>query len=132
MVETDSGWVGMFCVEASEVLFTDRIHLDLDALGAASCTLHSLLPKIVQPGSLEVQAAIGRMGPCGAYVDGDRLIVRAGVPNDRVTVTVQGVRKGMPGRFRLFPPRVAEANNQFWSQAWKGRLDALPMDRGST
>jgi len=107
-------------MEASEVLLCDTVPpLVTDANGVASGTAHPMFMEMIEPGTAYVFSAVGRRGACGAFVDNGAIVVQGGQPNDKITVTLAGKRRGMTGRFVKFSAEAAERNNAFWNQAWK-------------
>jgi len=121
MIHTSQGWRGLFAVESSEVLFLDRIVVRLDKTGQARADIDPIWIETCEPGSLYVLSACGALGGVGAAIccGGNRIHCQNGEPEDTVTVTVAGLRRGMTLRLQEYPADVAMKNNDFWNTAWK-------------
>jgi len=112
--------VGLSCIEATEVLFIDTIRdVRLDNSGGGDVPVDPIFLEVVEPGSLYVLSAVGKLGPCGAAIADRRAEIHGGVPLDSVTITVAGKRRGMISRLVRYSSEVAARNNAFWNQAWK-------------
>ena len=118
MIKTSSGWRAFSCIEATEVLLTDRLTCRVGPEGVGRAAADPLFDEACEPASvLPMFAVVGSSGGVPSWREGSDYIVK-GTPGQQASIWVCGVRRNMAWRLREYPPAVAERNNAFWGQAW--------------
>ena len=128
IVKIGSEYRALWCMEAPDVWFMDRIkmifpkdHWAIDNTGIISQdrTIDPMFISSCDPDTLEVMStSSSEPVMIGATIHGDKLTVNVSEPfAGSIMVWIAGIRKGAGTgyRFQLFPEKVAERNMLFWT-----------------